>query len=147
MQYARLGQRCFTQQVQGIGAGATGVDDHRFAGLLRRLQMQSEGLLLQLCRFRFVVIVQAGFADRHHPRVIEFLQQPVQRRRGTRLHIQRVYAHRAVDVVITFGQGLDVGRVVRGDTDTQKVPYPALPGCIKGSIQGPSWVVRSRRSR
>src|SRR3546814_19935557 len=56
--------------------------------------------------------------------------------RSPRLHIQRVHAHRAVDIVITFGQGLDVGRVVRADTDTQKVPYPTLPGSLQGSIQG-----------
>ncbi|MCY1465084.1 hypothetical protein D9M71_831860 [compost metagenome] len=92
MQHARLGQRRFTQQVQGIGAGTAGVDDHRLAGLLGRLQVQPEGLLLQRCRFRFVVIIQAGFTDRHHPRVIELLQQPVQRRRRTRLHVQRMHA-------------------------------------------------------
>ncbi|MCY1399052.1 hypothetical protein D9M71_141010 [compost metagenome] len=112
------------------------MDDHRFAGLLRRLQVQAERFLLQLCCFRLVVVIEAGFANRHHPRVIELLQQPVQRRRGPRLHIQRVHAHRAVDIVITFGQGLDVGRVVRADTDTQKVPYPTLPGSFQGSIQG-----------
>ncbi|MNS47960.1 hypothetical protein D3C72_805120 [compost metagenome] len=112
------------------------MDDHRFAGLLRRLQVQAKGFLLQLRCLRLVMVIEAGFADGDHTRVIELLQQPVQRRRGTGLYIQRVHAHRAVDVVITFGQGFDVGRVVRADTDTQKVPYPALPGGIQGSIQG-----------
>ncbi|MNT89042.1 hypothetical protein D3C72_2297010 [compost metagenome] len=47
-----------------------------------------------------------------------------------------MHAHRAVDIVIAFGQCLDVGRVVRADSNTQKVPYPALPGSLQGSIQG-----------
>ncbi|MNE36453.1 hypothetical protein D3C80_1302630 [compost metagenome] len=111
------------------------MDDHRFTGLLRRLQMQAKGFLLQLCRFGLVVIVQAGFANRHHPRVIEFLQQPVERRRGARLDIQRMHADRTVDVVITLGQGFDVGGIVGADTDTQKVPDAALASRIKCGIQ------------
>ncbi|MNG05143.1 hypothetical protein D3C84_883170 [compost metagenome] len=57
MQDARLWQRRFTQQTQGVGTGASGVNDHRLARLLRRLQVQAKRILLQLGRFRFVVIV------------------------------------------------------------------------------------------
>jgi hypothetical protein len=81
MQHTGLGQRRFAQQFEGIGTGATGVDDHRFTGLPGGLQVQAEGCLLQLGGFRLVVIVQTGFTDRHHFRVIELMQQPVQRRR------------------------------------------------------------------
>ncbi|MCY1465774.1 hypothetical protein D9M71_839670 [compost metagenome] len=80
------------QQVQGIGACASSVDDHRLAGLLRCLQVQSERLLLQLRRFRLVVIIQTCFTDRHHARMVELVQQPVQGRRRPRLHIQRMHA-------------------------------------------------------
>ena len=82
------------------------------------------------------MIIQAGFADRHYARMVEFVQQPVQRRRRTRLHIQRVHADRAIDIVIALGQGFDVGRVVGADTDAQEVPYPTLAGRIQGGIQG-----------
>ena len=70
MQHPGVGQRGFAQQRQGIGAGATGVDDHRFTGLLRGLQVQTKGRLLQFGGFRLVVVVQAGFTDRHHARVV-----------------------------------------------------------------------------
>jgi len=68
------------------------VDDHRFARLLGRLQVQAKRLLLQLGRLRFVVIIQTGFTNRDDARVIEFAQQPVQRRRSARLHVQRMHA-------------------------------------------------------
>ena len=111
------------------------MDDHRFAGLLSGLQVQTKRLLLQLRRFRLVVIIQTGFTNRHDTRMIEFVQQPIQRRRRTRLHIQRMHADRTVDVVITLGQGFDVGGVVDADADAQKVPYPALAGRIECGIQ------------
>ncbi|MNL28425.1 hypothetical protein D3C87_1500670 [compost metagenome] len=111
------------------------MDDHRFAGLLRRLQMQSEGLLLQLCRFRLVVVIQTGFADGHHSRMIEFVQQPVQRGRRPRLYIQRMHADRAVHVVILFSERFDVGGIVCADTNTQKVPHSTLARRIEGGIQ------------
>jgi hypothetical protein len=47
-----------------------------------------------------------------------------------------MHADRAVDVVITLGQGFDIGGIVGTDADTQKVTYPALTGCIESSIQG-----------
>jgi hypothetical protein len=47
-----------------------------------------------------------------------------------------MHADRAIDVVITLGQGFDIGGVVDADTDTQKVPDSALTGGLKGSIQG-----------
>jgi hypothetical protein len=47
-----------------------------------------------------------------------------------------MHADRAVDVVIPLGQGFDIGGVVDADTDTQKVPYPALTGRLEGGIQG-----------
>ena len=47
-----------------------------------------------------------------------------------------MHANRTVDVVVTFGQGFDVGGVLDADADTQKVPYPAQTGRIKCSIQG-----------
>jgi hypothetical protein len=47
-----------------------------------------------------------------------------------------MHANRAVDVVITLGQGFDIGGVVGADTDAQKVAYPALTGRVEGGIQG-----------
>ncbi len=111
------------------------MDDHRFTGLPGGLQVQAEGCLLQLGGFRLVVIVQTGFTDRHHFRVIELMQQPVQCRRRARLHIQWVHTDRAIDVVIALGQGLDVGSVVGTHADAQEMPDPTLAGRIKCSIQ------------
>jgi hypothetical protein len=111
------------------------MNDHWFAGLLRGLQVQAEGFLLQLRRFRLVVIIQAGFTNRHHTRMIELMQQPIQRWRSARLHVQRVHANRTVDIVITLGQGFDVGGVVDTDADTQKVPDSTLAGRVERGIQ------------
>jgi hypothetical protein len=58
-----------------------------------------------------------------------------------------VHTDRAIDVVITLGQGFDVGRVIGTDADAQKMPDPALASGIESSIQEPSWAARSRRSR
>ena len=126
MQHTGLRQRGFAQQGQGVGAGATGVDDHRFAGLLGGLQVQAERGLLQLGGFGLVVVVQAGFANRHHARVVELTQQPIEGRGFAGLEVQRVDAHRTIHIGITLGQGFDIGGVIGADADAQEVPYPAL---------------------
>ncbi|RMQ84193.1 hypothetical protein ALP97_05217 [Pseudomonas salomonii] len=136
MQHAGLGQGRFAQQRKGVSAGASGVDDHRFAGLLGRLQVQAEGGLLQLGGFRLVVVIQAGFANRHHAWVVELAQEPIQGRRFTGLEVQRVNTDRAVDIGIAISQGFDVGGVVGAHADAQEVPYPTLACRFQGGIEG-----------
>jgi hypothetical protein len=46
-----------------------------------------------------------------------------------------MHADRTIDIVVTLGQGFDIGRVVSADADTQEVPYPTLAGRIQGGIQ------------
>jgi hypothetical protein len=47
-----------------------------------------------------------------------------------------MHANRTIDIVVTFGQGFDVGGVIGADANAQKVPYPALTGRIECSVQG-----------
>jgi hypothetical protein len=63
------------------------------------------------------------------------MQQPVEGWCGARLNIQRMYANRTIDVVITLGQGFNVGSIVSTDTDAQKVPDSALASGIECGIQ------------
>ncbi|GFM87930.1 hypothetical protein PSCICO_33290 [Pseudomonas cichorii] len=81
------------------------------------------------------MIIKARFANRHHPRVIQLGQQPVQGRRFARLEIQRVNTHRAVHVVITLGQSLYGTGIVGTDTDAQKMPDTSATRGFKGSVQ------------
>jgi hypothetical protein len=67
--------------------------------------------------------------------VVELVQQPIQRRRSARLHIERMHANRTINVVITLSQGFDVSGVVRTHADTQEVPYSAPTGRIQCGIQ------------
>ena len=136
MQHAGLGQLRLAQQRQGIGARATGMDDHRLAGLPGRLQMQAEGRLLQFGGFRLVVIIQAGLTDRHDLGMLKLAQQPVERRSGVGLDVQRVHADRTIDIGITLGQGLHVSRIVDTHADAQEVPDPALTRRVERRIQG-----------
>ena len=53
-----------------------------------------------------------------------------------RLYIQRMYTDGTIDIVVTIGQGFDVGGVVGADADAQEVPDVALPGRIQRGIQG-----------
>ena len=136
MQHASLRQRRLTQQGQGVSARFAGVHNHRFAGELRSLQMQPKSLALQLGRFRLVVIVQTCFANGHHMGVIELGQQPIQRRRHTRLQVQRMHTHRAINIGIAFAQGLDRRRVVGTDANTQEVTNTAPARSRKRRIEG-----------
>ena len=45
-------------------------------------------------------------------------------------------ANRAVHVVVTIGQGFDVGGVVGADADAQEVPDPALTSRFQGGVEG-----------
>ncbi|MCY1293026.1 hypothetical protein D9M70_422710 [compost metagenome] len=136
MQHAGLRQRRLAQQRQGIGPRFTGVDDHRLAGDPRRFEVQAEGLLLQFGRLRLVVVVQACLADGHHPGVLQFAEQPVQGRSGAGLEIQRMDAHRAIHVLVAFGECLDGGSVVGTHADAEEVADAAGARGVQCSIQG-----------
>jgi len=47
-----------------------------------------------------------------------------------------MHANRTVDIVVTLGQGFDVGGILDADADTQKVPNPTQTGRIECGIQG-----------
>ncbi|BBH34635.1 hypothetical protein PBDP_4172 [Pseudomonas sp. St290] len=98
--------------------------------------MQPERRLLHVGGFRLVVIVKAGFTNGDNPWMVELTQQPIERRRGVWLDIQRVDTDRAIDIGITFGQCLDVGGVVGADADAQEVTDTPLAGRVQRSIQG-----------
>ncbi|SST12111.1 Uncharacterised protein [Acinetobacter baumannii] len=121
MQHAGLRQRRLAQQRQRVGARLAGVHDHWLGGDPRGFQVQAKRLLLQLGGFRFVVVVEAGLADRHHPRMRQFAQQPVQRWRASGLQVQRVHAHRTVHVGIALGQGLHRLGIVGADADAEEL--------------------------
>ncbi|MNY42765.1 hypothetical protein D3C86_1776850 [compost metagenome] len=82
------------------------------------------------------MVVQAGFANGNHMRVLKFAQQPVQGRRGTGLQIQWMHANRAIDVPVTLGQILDRLRVLGADADTEEMPHTPRPRSIEGGVQG-----------
>ncbi|MNP31587.1 hypothetical protein D3C76_1247140 [compost metagenome] len=135
MQHTGLTQVRFAQQVQGVGTRRTGVNDHRLAGSLRSLQVQAEGLLLHLGRFWLVVIIQPGFTDGHHMRVLKLLEQPLQRRRTVGSQVQRMDAYRAVNVAVTLTQVFDRLGVVGTDADAQEMADTTGAGSLKGRIQ------------
>ena len=135
MKHTGLRQVSLAQQREGIGPRCTGMHDHRFAGLARGLQVQAKRCLLQLGRFRLVVVVQAGFADRHNMRVRQLTQQPLQRRGLARRQVQWMHPHRAVDIGVLFTQGLDRPGVVGTDANAQKMPDPAFARSLQGSIE------------
>ena len=81
------------------------------------------------------MVIQAGFANGYHARVIQLVQQPVQRRRSTWLHIQRVDTYRAIDIGIAIRQGFDITGVIGTHADAQEMTDPALAGGFKGCIQ------------
>ncbi len=136
MQHTGLRQGRLAQQRQGVGAGGAGMHDDRLAAGFRRIQMQTEGALLQLGRFRLVVIVQPGFADRHHAGVFEFLQQPVERRLGAGFEVQWMHADRAIDIRVALGQRLYRSGIVGTDANAEKMPDAALARSLQRGIEG-----------
>ncbi len=136
MQHAGLGQAGLAQQRQGVLAGRTGVHDDRLAGLPGGFQVQAERSLLQLGGFRLIVVVQARFANGHHMRMGQFTQQPLQGRGLTGRQVERVHAHRAVDIGVTLAQRLDRTGILGTDADAQEMPYPTLAGRLQGGVEG-----------
>ncbi len=135
VQHAGLGQGGFAQQLQGIGARLPGVHDDRLAGPARCLEMQAKGFALAWRSIRFVVIVQPGLADRHHTRVRQFGEQPIERRLLVGLQIQRVNTYGAVDISVALGDRLDRGGIVGADADTEKMPDATVARRLQGGIE------------
>ncbi|MNE43776.1 hypothetical protein D3C80_1379700 [compost metagenome] len=136
MKHPRLTQVGLAQQRQGIGPGRPRMDDDRLAGDFRRLQVKTEGVLLDLGRLGLVVVVQPGFTDGYHVRVFKLLEQPFQRRSAVRGQVQRMNPHRTVDIAVALAEVLDRLGVVGTDADTQKVTDTSRPGRLEGGIQG-----------
>jgi hypothetical protein len=47
-----------------------------------------------------------------------------------------VHAHRAIDIGVLLAQRLHCPGIFGADTDTQKMPDPALAGRLQGGIEG-----------
>ena len=135
MQYTRLRQRRFTQQIQRIGAGSPGVHDDRFAGQPGCFKMQPEGLLLHLRSFGLVVVIQTGFTNGNHMRMLELAKQPVQHRLARRLEIQRMITDRAIHVGMALGQRSDRRCVVGANADAEEMPDTARARSVQRGIQ------------
>ena len=57
--------RFFFENPRGIGIGLARMDDERQAGLARGRDMGAKAAFLRVARRVVVVIVEAGFAERH----------------------------------------------------------------------------------
>jgi hypothetical protein len=97
--------------------------------------MQTKGLLLQLRRLWLVVIIEPGLANGHHTRMVQLTQQPVQRRRSARLKIQRVHAHRAIDIGVTLSQTFNLRSIVSTNPDAEEMTNAARARSIECRIE------------
>ncbi|OII58365.1 hypothetical protein BIW19_28880, partial [Pseudomonas putida] len=50
--------------------------------------------------------------------------------------VQRVHAHRAIDIGVTLAQRLHRTSILGTDANTQEMPDPALTRRLQGSIEG-----------
>ena len=63
---ARLAGLLLAHQAQGVVRGAAGVDDQRLAGRARGADVGAKARALPFGRVLLPVVVEPGFADRHH---------------------------------------------------------------------------------
>ena len=116
----------FPEDGQCVVRRTAGVDDQRFGAGARRADMGAETVALPLqishaapaLAVFHAVIVQAGFANRHHTGQRGFGQQVLHR--GL-LHalVVGVHAHRAPEVVVGQCQSVHVTKLFHGGADTQ----------------------------
>ncbi len=110
------------ENARGIVVGLARMDDERQAGLARRRDMRAKAALLRLARRVVVVVIEAGFAERHDFRV------PRQRDEIGRRHVElfmgvmRMRADRAKHV----GKALGDREQVRLALDPRRNRHHAL---------------------
>src|SRR5690606_31221748 len=76
------------------------------------------------------------FTNGHYLGVVQFAEQPVQRRRFAWRQVQRVDADRAVHIRVARCQRPDLGRIVGTYADAQEMPDTPCPRGIQRGIQG-----------
>ncbi|MOA29601.1 hypothetical protein D3C78_1506260 [compost metagenome] len=64
------------------------------------------------------VVVETGFADRHHARQRGALEQVLHAGLGHVFRV-RVHAHRGPEIVVLRGQGVHIGKLFHGGADAQ----------------------------
>ncbi len=123
---------------QGVGARFPGMDHQGQCRTAGRLQVQGEGPLLDLGGIRLIVVVQPGLADSGNAGMGQPFQQPVEIDGAALGGIQRVNAHRAVNVGIALGQGLHRGCIAGIDANAEELADATgargIQRCIQGAV-------------
>ncbi len=101
VEHGVLGGALGGEHVERVVPGVAAVDDQWQVELMGELDLFGEGLALDVTWRVLVVVVEAGLADRHHPWLVEQVDDGVDALAG----VVRVQAHGCPDVVELGGGG------------------------------------------
>src|SRR6185312_7039431 len=87
----------------GLGIGVAGVNDERYARLVRRGDMGAKARFLLGARAMLIVEIEPGLADADHLGIARKPNEGIARDVGFLRRLVRVNADRAPDIAVAFG--------------------------------------------
>ena len=123
------------QDPRHVVVGFARMDHQRQPGFARGGDVIAEALLLRIARAVVVVIVEPGFADRHHLGMARRRHQVGGRNIELLVGVMRMGSHRAVDVGESLRNRKQIALLLHPRGDCHHAPHAGILGAADNGVE------------